>query len=294
MNHRFLLDRPVRSRSACSGLPEPARCTPARRRTADLPAQVFAPETMAPLTKVEVFPAEIQLTTARDRQSIVVQATYADGITRDVTREATITPADAKLLQAGRGDLLPGGRRRDDACGRLWRQDGHRAGEGFAGGRAAAAQLPARRDAGVHAGGLQHRKLPRGRARQGRLSHLALRLRPRGRPFPLDPRDGRAADQPGRPVGQHAARQGDRAPSTTPAASGSSRAASSTRPCTAGSKPVRPTTMPAKLPTVVGVDLYPQRAVLDGKGSTQQLTAAGPLLRRDRPRRHQPGRLLDQ
>ena len=28
----------------------------------------------------------------------------------------------------------------------------------------------------------------------------------------------------------------------------------------------------AKLPKVVGVDLYPQRAVLDGKGSTQQLT----------------------
>ena len=30
--------------------------------------------------------------------------------------------------------------------------------------------------------------------------------------------------------------------------------------------------MPAKLPKVVGVDLYPQRAVLDGKGATQQLT----------------------
>ena len=33
----------------------------------------------------QVFPPEINLTTARDRQSIVVQATYADGITRDVT-----------------------------------------------------------------------------------------------------------------------------------------------------------------------------------------------------------------
>src|SRR5262249_42826013 len=28
----------------------------------------------------------------------------------------------------------------------------------------------------------------------------------------------------------------------------------------------------AKLPTVVGVELYPKKAVLDGKGSTQQLT----------------------
>ena len=53
----------------------------------------------AALTKVEVSPPEINLATARDRQSVVVQATFADGITRDVTAEASLTPADASLVR---------------------------------------------------------------------------------------------------------------------------------------------------------------------------------------------------
>ncbi len=65
---------------------------------ADLPADVFAPaaKPRAPLRELAVYPPEIQLSTARDRQSIVVQATYADGITRDVTKDATLTLADPK------------------------------------------------------------------------------------------------------------------------------------------------------------------------------------------------------
>ncbi len=50
------------------------------------------------LQKIEVFPSEIHLETARDRQSIVVQAAYADGITRDVTKEATFTLAREGLV----------------------------------------------------------------------------------------------------------------------------------------------------------------------------------------------------
>ena len=38
---------------------------------------------------IAVFPPNAQINTIRDRQSIVVQATYADGITRDVTKAAT-------------------------------------------------------------------------------------------------------------------------------------------------------------------------------------------------------------
>ena len=34
---------------------------------------------------IAVYPPNAQITTLRDRQSIVVQATYADGITRDET-----------------------------------------------------------------------------------------------------------------------------------------------------------------------------------------------------------------
>jgi hypothetical protein len=64
-----------------------------------LPALVFAPARSAPLASIAVFPSEIQLTTARDRQSIVAQATFADGISRDVTKEVTMTVADPKLIR---------------------------------------------------------------------------------------------------------------------------------------------------------------------------------------------------
>ena len=48
-------------------------------------------------------PPTINLTTARDRQSIVVQATYADGITRDVTAEATHRPRPTRRWSAATG-----------------------------------------------------------------------------------------------------------------------------------------------------------------------------------------------
>ena len=51
------------------------------------------------LAKLEVFPADINLTSAPDRQSIVVQATYADGITRDVTKDATMTLANPAIAR---------------------------------------------------------------------------------------------------------------------------------------------------------------------------------------------------
>jgi Protein of unknown function (DUF1549)/Protein of unknown function (DUF1553) len=59
------------------------------------------------LTKIEVFPDAIHLTTARDRQSIVVQASYDDGITRDVTQEAVLTPANPALLRREQNTYYP-------------------------------------------------------------------------------------------------------------------------------------------------------------------------------------------
>ncbi len=50
----------------------------------------------APLTSVSVYPASVKLTTKRDRQSLIVQAVFANGLTRDVTGEAKFALADAK------------------------------------------------------------------------------------------------------------------------------------------------------------------------------------------------------
>ncbi len=52
------------------------------------------------ITKVEVFPAQVKLETASDRQSVVVLATYADGTTRDATglAEFGFTRPDVAVL----------------------------------------------------------------------------------------------------------------------------------------------------------------------------------------------------
>ena len=50
------------------------------------------------LVKVEVFPQDVTLPHAGARQSLVVQATYDDGVTRDVSTEAKYTFANAALV----------------------------------------------------------------------------------------------------------------------------------------------------------------------------------------------------
>ena len=44
----------------------------------------------APLAELRVYPPNLNLTSARDMQRFIVQAEYADRITRDVTGEATV------------------------------------------------------------------------------------------------------------------------------------------------------------------------------------------------------------
>ncbi len=61
----------------------------------------------AALTKLEVFPPDINLTTGDDRQAVVVQATYADGITRDVTKESTLTLANPALVRRDGATFFP-------------------------------------------------------------------------------------------------------------------------------------------------------------------------------------------
>jgi hypothetical protein len=65
---------------------------------------VFGPND-APPVDVRVYPAEVELSTSRDRQSYVVQAAYADGVTRDVTDQAQVSFAPEGLV-ARAGNLL--------------------------------------------------------------------------------------------------------------------------------------------------------------------------------------------
>jgi len=61
----------------------------------------------SPLAKLEVFPPDVNLETRRDRQSFVVQAAFADGITRDVTAEAKVTFANPALAKLDKNIVYP-------------------------------------------------------------------------------------------------------------------------------------------------------------------------------------------
>ncbi|VTS05609.1 DUF1549 and DUF1553 domain-containing protein [Tuwongella immobilis] len=61
----------------------------------------------ASLVKVSVFPADVSLETSRDRQSLVVQALFSDGITRDVTTEAKYSFVNAALVKFEKNTVYP-------------------------------------------------------------------------------------------------------------------------------------------------------------------------------------------
>ncbi len=59
------------------------------------------------IEKINVYPSKVDLNTLRDRQSLVVQATYADGITRDVTADAKLTLAEPSLVRRDENTFWP-------------------------------------------------------------------------------------------------------------------------------------------------------------------------------------------
>lgn len=69
-----------------------------------LPAAAASKATLADL---KVFPAEVNLSSKGDRQSFVVQATYSDGVTRDVTSDAKLQLSDAKIATLKKALLTP-------------------------------------------------------------------------------------------------------------------------------------------------------------------------------------------
>src|ERR1051326_4048580 len=59
------------------------------------------------LTDLQCYPTNITLWSAKSVQRLVVQATYADGITRDVAADATYKVANSKLVRFDHGLLAP-------------------------------------------------------------------------------------------------------------------------------------------------------------------------------------------
>ena len=59
------------------------------------------------LSRIHIFPPDINLTTSRDRQSFIVQAVYSNSITRDVTAQAKPTLAHPELVRLRSNVLYP-------------------------------------------------------------------------------------------------------------------------------------------------------------------------------------------
>src|SRR4051794_14790349 len=70
-----------------------------------LAADPAAPATT--LTKVDVYPTDVNLQSKRDGQSLVVMATYSNGVTRDVTSEAEFKIADGKICKIAEHHVYP-------------------------------------------------------------------------------------------------------------------------------------------------------------------------------------------
>ncbi|MDP6556956.1 MAG: DUF1549 and DUF1553 domain-containing protein [Pirellulaceae bacterium] len=68
--------------------------------------QVASGEALKP-AKIVVYPADVQLTTVRDRQSLIVQAEYPNGITHDVTTEAKLTISHPNFARLDKNVLYP-------------------------------------------------------------------------------------------------------------------------------------------------------------------------------------------
>jgi hypothetical protein len=223
------------------------------------------------VTKLDIFPPDVNLSSARDRQSVVAQATYADGITRDVTADATFTLADPKLVRREGSTYYPV-------------SEGSTTLSVAFGGRTVAlpvkvAQpaldppvsfrldvMPVFMKAGCNTGSCH------GAARGKDGFRLSL--------FGFDPEGDHyrlTREISGRRVNLAVPAEStliEKAVGAVPH-TGGKRFEPSSELCQtllrwleAGT----PNDDPAKLPKVVAVDLYPKAAVLDGPGATQQLT----------------------
>jgi hypothetical protein len=71
------------------------------------PLNVLASFTGPEPSELRVYPTNVNLTTKGDRQSLVVQAIYADGLTRDVTADASYSFGNKALVKLDKATLWP-------------------------------------------------------------------------------------------------------------------------------------------------------------------------------------------
>jgi Protein of unknown function (DUF1549)/Protein of unknown function (DUF1553) len=223
------------------------------------------------LTTLQVFPGEINLTTARDRQSIVIQATYADGITRDVTAGSALTLANPGLMKRDGSTFTP-------------TADGTSALTVAFGGKSVVVPvkvaqakvqpplsfrldvMPVFMRAGCNTGSCH------GSARGKDGFRISLfGFDPEGDHFRL------TREMVGRRINLAIPSDStllEKAIGAVPHTGGKRFEASSElyRTIHQWIEAGAPNDDVAKLPKLIGVDLYPRAAVLDGKGSTQQMT----------------------
>ncbi|MGB7343561.1 MAG: cell surface protein, partial [Pirellulaceae bacterium] len=73
----------------------------------NIPPPSSSPTLGPALTAIRVYPPDVNLTNARDRQSVIVQSVFADGITQDVTDLAAFSLADPSLARLDSNLLYP-------------------------------------------------------------------------------------------------------------------------------------------------------------------------------------------
>ncbi|MBN73483.1 MAG: cell surface protein [Gimesia sp.] len=91
---------------------KPAETKPAEPKPA--PAQPAAPKPAPPkpapkMVQLNVYPQDIQLTTSRDRQSVIGQAVYDNGLTEDVTTKLQFKPAQEGIVRIENNMIYPAG-----------------------------------------------------------------------------------------------------------------------------------------------------------------------------------------
>jgi hypothetical protein len=223
------------------------------------------------LIDLQVFPDAINLTTDRDRQSIVVQASFANDTTRDVTAEATFSLADPSLVLVEGATYVPAA---DGATVLLVSFGGREAKIPVTVSRAAEHPalsyrldvMPVFMKAGCNTGSCH------GAARGKDGFRLSL--------FGFDPEgdyNSLLRELPGRRVNlavPDASTVLEKGAGLVPHSGGQRFTTDgalygAVREWIAAGAPNDDVTT---LPTITGVELYPKKAVLDGKGSTQQMT----------------------